>query len=285
MDQFITDMRIAKYSPATIQKRVEVLERLRRFLIDNRERELITATPDDLHAYQASYAHHEPATVDIYTRHIIAFYAWAAARGVVIPDPASGLIRTRVPRGKPHPTSFDDLRVILASTRGFLRLVYILAAFVGLRRGEICQLRGAEIYDLHGTTARALVHGKGGKERYVPLIAPVADELKLAPRRGYIVTQRGAPIPPPRLSVISHEHLYGLGFATTLHSMRHTFATEAVRITKDLLLVRDILGHESVATTQIYTESDMSNAHAQLGEFGMLARDLMHPSRHLRSVT
>lgn len=280
VDQFISDMRIAKYSPATIKSRVEAIERLRLFLADT---PLIQATPDELRAYQDSYAHNAPATVDVYTRHVQAFFQWAARRGFVPADPTLGMTRTRVRKGKPHPVSFDDLRVIFAATSGFLRTVYILATFAGLRRGEICRLEARDIYDLRGDTPRALVHGKGGKDRTVPLIEPVAAELRSAPRRGFVVTDAGRPLQPERLSIQSHYHLHGLGFETTLHSMRHTFATESVRITKDLLLVRDLLGHESVATTEIYAESDVTRAHAQLAELGTAARQVL-AGRRLHAV-
>jgi len=78
----------------------------------------------------------------------------------------------------------------------------------------------------------------------------------------------------------SSKHLlHGLGVETTLHSMRHFFGTEAVRLSHDILLVRDILGHASVDTTQIYTKS-LGDAHVQLAGLG---DGLLRPQR-LRAV-
>jgi integrase len=72
-----------------------------------------------------------------------------------------------------------------------------------------------------------------------------------------VIRHNGKPYNPERLSVDSHNFLAGIGVETTLHSMRHSFATDVGRATKDPMFVRDILGHDSVATTQIYMDTDL----------------------------
>ncbi len=54
---------------------------------------------------------------------------------------------------------------------------------------------------------------------------------------------------------------------STLHLRRHYFASEVVQLTKDILLVRDLLGHASVATMQIYMPSSIDGAQVRLGAF------------------
>lgn len=275
MDMFITDMRIAHMSPVTMKARIGALRRLNAFL----GKPLVEATADDLHTYQETISYRSPATVDIYTRHVRAFYAWAESRDIIDHDPSTGLILPRLRRGKPHPTRLEDLRVILAVSIGPLRRAYVLAAFSGLRCGEICRLRGVDISTDYGLPI-ALIHGKGGKERYVPLLDPVVDELAGASQRGNLVlNSHGRPYTPDALSIASHKHLKDLGIETTLHSMRGTFATHAVRMTRDPLFVRDLLGHASVATTELYMETSLEGAHAKLAEMSTMAAAMLTPRR------
>jgi integrase len=264
LDVFELHMRTAKLSPDTIKKRLEVLRRLSTAVDSSGG--LLAATPDDLARFQSTFAHLAPASVDIYTRHCKAFFAWAVKFGHIDVDPTSRLVSVRVRKGLPHPTGADDLRVIFACTRRPLRTAYVLAAFAGLRCGEICRLRWEEL-TLAGAVPSALIHGKGGRERVVPLLGPVVDELQqvgIAPRGYVLMTAAGRPYAPNRLSVDSSKHLQDLHVASTLHSLRHYYATTAYRATRDILLVRDLIGHESVGTTQIYTLSSLDGAHARL---------------------
>lgn len=190
MREFETDMRIAKMSPVTIGNRLELLARLCRHIEPTA---ILDATPDDLRSFQAQFRHRAPATIDIYTRHAQAFYRWAAVRGIIATDPSVDLIRPKVPKGRPHPIRPDDLKVLFACTFGALRIVFVLAVFAGLRRSEICRLQRRDI-DIDGRVGTALIHGKGGKERVVPLLAPVVTELHQygLPRRGYVVLDQGS---------------------------------------------------------------------------------------------
>jgi integrase len=268
IDVFELHMRTAKMSPETIKKRLEILRRLEAVLEydDYSPKPLIEATPDDLAAFQGTFADLAPASMDIYTRHVMAFYAWAVKFGHIETDPCSRLVSVRVRKGLPHPTSASDVRLIFACTRRPLRTAYVLAAYGGLRCGEVCRLRWEEL-NLAGAVPSAFVHGKGGKERVVPLLPAVVDELQQigpAPKGYVLLTASGRPYQPSRLSVASSKHLRELHVASTLHSLRHYYATAAYQATRDILLVRDLIGHESVGTTQIYTRSSLDGAHARL---------------------
>lgn len=285
MQEFMRDMRTRKLSVYTIDKRVELVERLRAYLKQRTPPlALLDADVNALRDFQSTFAHRAPATIDIYTRHAQAFYRWAAQRDIIGADPAAGLIRPRVPKGRPHPIRLGDVEILFACTTGVLRIVFALAVFAGLRRGEICRLQRRDI-DIDGRVGTALIHGKGGKERIVPLIEPVVAELRRhgLPRHGYVVLDRGRPYDPETLTVHCYRHLQGLGLETTLHSGRHTFGTQTGRKTKDPMLVRMLMGHESLDTTLIYMEADMSDAHERLSSFSDLAGDVLGRSgRRLR---
>jgi len=256
---YVTEMRVANYSPVTIGDRVELLGRLARHI----GKPLIEATADDLAAFQAAFVHLAPATVNIYSRHVKAFFDWATKRGHLERSPADELVIPRVNRGRPHPTTDEDLQTVFACTRGPLRVAYTLAAFAGLRRAEICRLHRRDL-DLSSPAATALVQGKGRKERIVPLLPPVVAELAQTPSGWLVAHEDGRPYLPDRLSTESGRHMQRIGVQTTLHSMRHFFATCAAKTTKDPLFVRDLLGHESVGTAEIYMKSDMERAQERL---------------------
>ena len=269
------EMRLANRSEITIRDRLDTLDRLARTL----DHELLDATETELLEHQKAFKHLAPATVDIYTRHIQAFYRWAHLRGYIDSDPSLAMIRPTLRRGRPHPTSLDDLRIIFACTLGPLRLAYTLAAFAGLRRGEICRLHRSHL-ELDSNCPTAIIDGKGGKERIVPLLPPVVAEIHATGlAAGWLVTKNEKPYPLEALSVDSHFHLQGLGVSTTLHSMRHRFATTAYQTSHDVMLVRDLLGHESVATTEIYAEPATGGAHARLAGVSAVADDMLAPRR------
>jgi integrase/recombinase XerC len=259
---FEQHMVTAKLSPVTIKDRMEVIGRLQAHL---GPLPLLEVAAEDLTAWQHTVGHLAPATVNIYTRHVKAFYDWALLFDYITIDPTRRLTVPKVRRGVPHPTKPEELRLIFACARGHLRLAFVLAAFAGLRRGEICRLRWDDV-DLDSPTPTALIFGKGGIERVVPLLPPVVTELKaLESRRGYVVLRPdGRPLVPAGLSITTHYWFQSNGIETTLHSLRHAYATSAARITRDPLFVRDLLGHASVSTTEIYMQTSMVGAHDRL---------------------
>jgi integrase len=282
MASFELHMMTAKLSPVTIEDRLQLIARLAKWL----PRGLLDATPGELERFQQAFANLSRSTIDIYTRHARAFYRWALVAGLVSADPCVRMVDVKPRRGVPHPIAERDLRLVLACAPHALRTTYVLAAFAGLRAGEITRLRGEDLrLDTHQPTA--IIDGKGGRERVVPLLPPVVEELhKLGfPRAGHVVMQTVKPVgssveiarpySPNLLSIASSKFMQSVGVESTLHSLRHYFATEVVRLTRDILLVRDLLGHSSVATTQIYMASSIDGAQDRLASFASNAAELL----------
>jgi integrase len=73
---------------------------------------------------------------------------------------------------------------------------------------------------------------------------------------------------PGRLSPLIRVHLHSLGIPATAHQLRHRFATRLYQATKDLRLVQEMLGHESVATTQRYADFSTAAAFDAVNSFG-----------------
>ena len=147
-------------------------------------------------------------------------------------------------------------------------LILTLLANLGLRRSEILTLRWEDV-DMSGGQLR--VRGKGGKERLLPLL-PAWEELfkdyKAFYERDFGEASRGRPV----FLLNSGKPLYPkfvyrlvrrrLGTVSTLerrspHVLRHTFATHLLQRGADLNAVKELLGHSSLAATQVYTHHAM----------------------------
>src|SRR5215831_6680409 len=133
----------------------------------------------------------------------------------------------------------------------------------GLRVSEALGIKRAQFDGRDVVT----VTGKGRKQRMVPLIAPVAkliaDYIALCPHDlpaegPLFVGAKGGPLAPRlvQLSVARLRGALGLGASATPHALRHSFATHLLAGGGDLRAIQELLGHASLATTQIYTAVD-----------------------------
>jgi integrase len=188
-----------------------------------------------------------PATRRSYLSGVRGFFGWAVANGFVVDDPAARLPVVKAPAGVPRPLPDDVMAQALSAASPRVALMLRCAAQVGLRRAEIAKLHSGDVlHDPRGFSV--LVHGKGGRDRVVPLPDGLAGELRRAggwvfpSRRGGHVSARwvgqecAAVIPAPY----------------TLHSLRHRFATRAYAGSHDLRAVQILLGHQNPAVTQGY---------------------------------
>lgn len=125
-----------------------------------------------------------------------------------------------------------------------------LAGEIGMRRAEVaCCHRNDLIHD--GTAWALLVHGKGGKQRIVPIPDKLAADIRAFCGHGYLFPGKDhGHLSPAHVGKLIGQ-LMPPGWS--MHKLRHRFATRGLAATNDLLAVRDALGHTSVATTQIYT--------------------------------
>jgi integrase/recombinase XerD len=140
----------------------------------------------------------------------------------------------------------------------------------GCRASEVVGLRPGDL-DLEGGSARCI--GKGDKERIVPLGARAREALGaylkrdrpvlVAGRVGLstvFITRRARPLSRIGLwgIVKQHARAAGLPEAVSPHTLRHSFATHLLAGGADLRVVQEMLGHASIATTQIYTRVELS---------------------------
>nr|WP_026540273.1 tyrosine recombinase XerC [Paenarthrobacter nicotinovorans] len=202
------------------------------------------------------------------------FTAWALREELIAVDPA---VRLQAPkRDKSLPGVLqqqqvtrivDDLNTAAADggpmavrNRAMVELLYA----TGVRVGE---LAGLDVDDLDPDRRTLRVLGKGNKERTVPYGVPAAVAIDDWLRRGRpaVVTSHSGPalflgvrgnrVDPRQIRAVVSELLQALGdtSATGPHALRHSAATHLLDGGADLRAVQEILGHSSLATTQIYT--------------------------------
>lgn len=183
------------------------------------------------------------------------FWRWAAERGLADGSAVELLpkVRAAEPKPRPVPDSVVAAALVVADTR--VGLILRCAIDAGMRRGEIAQIHARDLCeDLAGWSV--LAHGKGARDRLIPLPDDLARDLAVACAIG------GGWAFPGRIDGhLSADRVGDLATAAlpdvwTLHTLRHGFATRVHEATGDLVAVQRLLGHASVATTQRYVATD-----------------------------
>lgn len=211
-------------------------------------------------------------------------YKFLCTEGIVVEDPCSRIEAPKITPYLPAVLSVDEVERILNSVdlsrsgghrdRCALEILYSC----GLRVSELTNLRISDIYLAEGFIK---VTGKGSKQRLVPLGEPAAKAIRL-----YLDKRRTARISPQaedilflndrgdRLSRISVFKMVkaqataaGITKKISPHTFRHSFATHLVENGADLRAVQQMLGHESILTTEIYTHIDSSKWQASVLQF------------------
>lgn len=179
------------------------------------------------------------------------FWGWACEVGHVTSSAAVALPAIRPAPARPRPTPDAAYRLALATATERDRLMLRLSAEAGLRRAEVAQVHTDDLLeDLLGWSL--LVHGKGGRDRVVPLPASLAAELRrsLSDHARYLFPGRDNGHLSPRWVGKVVGRLLPDG--VTMHSNRHRFATRAYGVDRDLAVVQELLGHANINTTRAY---------------------------------
>lgn len=193
------------------------------------------------------------------------YFVWCTRTGVLAADPSLTL---RAPRGTgrlPRIVQDDQLNDLLDAPDDSPRQLQATAVFEllygsGLRVGELCGLRRG---DLDLTEGWVLVWGKGSKQRRLPLGEPSIEAARRwlddgwahlarphTPADVVFLNQRGKALTPRDVRRLIDGRSPR---PTHPHALRHTFATHLLDGGADLRTVQELLGHEDLATTQIYT--------------------------------
>lgn len=201
--------------------------------------------------WAASVSHWAANTRRSYRTTLRGFYSWGVEAGQIEASPALALPRVRPAPPNPRPTPDQVYRPALAAASPRVRLMLRLAADHGLRRGEISLVHSRDLHeDLTGWSL--LVHGKGGKDRMVPLLVDVAAQLRRLPE-GYAFPGRvDGHLSPRWVGKLVSRLLEG---DWTTHKLRHRAATAWWEASgHDVLTVGELLGHADPKTTRLYVK-------------------------------
>lgn len=237
------------------------------------------ATTESLRSYLANLGtqSYSPATMARKIATLRSFYKWADKRGLTLNANPMTMIRTpRQGKRLPKAITMEQIEQLLAAPgdadvlgrrdRAMLETLYS----TGIRVSELVGLIVADL-DLTGEALK--VRGKGKKERIVPLgshalgaIARYMDLLKNDAKFGAMAKANAVGLPlflnkhGGRLSSRSvrrklDKYLKQVGLDPTIspHTLRHSFATHLLDNGADLRSVQELLGHQSLSTTQVYT--------------------------------
>lgn len=175
------------------------------------------------------------------------FFAWLKTMERRPDDPSEILPKVRRTSPSPHPCPDTMIADAMRRASPDVRLMIRLAAECGLRRGEIAKVASVDVLDAGGGYS-LIVHGKGGKQRIVPMPDDLAREV--IAREGFVFPGRfGDGV---EASYIGKRVGAALPRGWSCHALRHRYATALYAATMDIMLVSRLLGHESVVTTQRY---------------------------------
>jgi site-specific recombinase XerD len=214
----------------------------------------------------------KPATVNRKLEALRRFTRWAHAHGKLAAPLAAEVKLNRAERGRrPKGLTAAEVQALLRvagqSGRGLARRNYALAQVMlqaGLRVGEVAMLSIADL-ELHDRTGQVRIHGKGAKERVVPLNTTARRALQaylngrepLSVKTPVFVSESGAGLAVRSIQAViaTLARRARITHAVSAHTCRHTFALNFLREHPGKLVELSVLlGHDSVETTAIYTQ-------------------------------
>lgn len=256
--------------------------------------QLLTATHVDIRHFIGDLTgrrNYNPAAVRRKVCAIRSFYRFLRYDGIRNENPAADIVPPPSPKKKKLPNVLEQREVgkLLAAERAdwtpFQRLraaaIMELLYGSGVRRAEVARI---DLNDVHMRDRIISVHGKGSKNRMVVINKATADAIQrylgVRPRTtdpALFVGVGGKRLTPRHIWYIFREMYKVSGLdggesvagqsdddgkskkTATPHTLRHSFATHLLQNGVDLITIKELLGHESVATTQIYTNIDMTH--------------------------
>jgi integrase/recombinase XerD len=273
LEAFARYQRAANLAEKTIENRAECLRLLARTSGHNP----LHVTEDDLldalgRAHPRTGRPLAAGTKQTERSYYQTFFTWMRAKGHREDDPAAGLPKVKLPRRKPRPFRIQQVDAMLDSgAYKRTRDIITICALSGLRIGEVVKIRGEDV-DLGGGILRSV--RKGSLEHVIALNTVLLDLAREYPREGWWFPSPhknrqfpdgGGHILMKSASDRVSRAIRNAGITDpnlTAHSLRHFYATTLLKQGVNIRVVQELLGHASLATTQLYTEVDQDDMRA-----------------------
>lgn len=215
------------------------------------------ATERQVRTWWLSIAGLKPRTRANRLSHVRGYALWLVAGDHRLDDPTRKLNRPRIPRGVPRDldtTKVSEAVTAAAGTDPQVALALQLQHRLGLRDAETAQVRPTRDVVHRDGQPYLRILGKGGNERILPL--PTELAALLAPIRGWAFpsarTSTGH-ASPKWIGGKVRDALRDVGLdGAVAHQLRHTAATNLQRLTGDITVTGEFLGHASLTSTQVY---------------------------------
>lgn len=281
-----------RYSARTVEIYADILERYRDWTGLPAEDIIKALTLGDIREYQTMLSDRKklgPATVSQHLSVLSGFCQWLVRQEILESNPVKLAGRPKLPKRLPsfyREASMDEYFeatdwVVEASAKSsspascrrsyrdlLARIVVELLFSTGIRRSELISLKIKSL-----DVGRKVLHvrGKGNKMREIPIIASLSEELLLYLQQTesllgqareadepLLVTEKGKPLYPVAVErIVSAElgKVDSIAGHKSPHVLRHTLATELLEKGADLNSIKELLGHSSLAATQVYTHN------------------------------
>ncbi|MDD4057374.1 MAG: tyrosine-type recombinase/integrase [Bacteroidales bacterium] len=277
VEEFISYIGIQKrYSDRTLQLYGEYVRELKEFISPRDENEFISELkPQVIRGFIANGLESglNPRTINLKLSAISSFCNYLVKRGVVSSNPVKKVPRPKTSKMLPHFYTEGALSAYLESKveeGNFLamrnRAIVLVLYSTGMRRAELATLR---ISDWDRGRRMIKVRGKGDKEREIPVTGELSKSLNVYllemssfylenPEGMFFLTDTGKPLYLSFVNKIVRSELASVpGFTgkRSPHMLRHSIATHLLNNGAELNSIKEVLGHSSLAATQVYTHN------------------------------
>jgi integrase/recombinase XerD len=270
---YLSTLQARGHRPRGVRKYGEEVRRFLRWLGPAATMDMITLMTIERYQEERA-ATSSPSTIGSVLTCIRSFCRWAESKGHRSDDPTEKLVFPRRRKTAPRALKYGELRALMATIthesaglspreawrwRRNRRAIYLML-FAGLRISEATALRWGDVdLDRREFWVR---DGKGGKDRCIPIHRALQYELEQVPElerqaeQAVVSNRDGSCQTCKSLDHLFRRWLPKQGISISAHQLRHSFATEMLRNEADLLTIKELMGHESLETTQRYLVAD-----------------------------
>lgn len=290
IDSFINYIKsVKRYSPRTCDVYRKVLEDYRDFFSDDVPDIVGALTPQLIRSYEVHLLDgnkDDARTVNLHLSVLSSFCKYLMKQGLLESNPVHGVSRPKMEKRLPVFYREDSMDKYFADTQYVVerddmgmkslyeerlrRLIISILYNTGIRRSELIALNRSSVDFSRGVMS---VTGKGDKMREIPLLASFCNEISLYLQSVDTMVECSGTADTPLLVTVKGSRLYpvyvdkavktelgtvaGITGKKSPHALRHTLATELLNDGADLNSIKELLGHSSLAATQVYTHNSI----------------------------
>ena len=248
-EEFIAHLRDIKgYSPLTLKTYSEALKEALEYVEIEKEDD---KTVLNLMPYRLHIANKSPKTISKKLSAVRSFSEYLNENGLSCTLQADESVK--VPKTLPKPISHEHIKEALEYADFEERFVIVMIYTLGLRISELANIKLSDI-----SKEWIRIRGKGNKQRDVPILHSTRELIEkfisIKQPKEYLFEKNGEKLSQNSLRYLINKTFSKIGLKVTPHQLRHSFATSLLNSGAAIADVSELLGHASMATTQIYTK-------------------------------